>query len=202
MYRQGLPRVRELVTPKKILNRFSSALFTRDFIIAIAGAIVGAFLILVGENYRDAHEKKAILRNGYTWLSQELADDYDWIIVRRMGKSERDKADARVRLESRKLLPGMSTVSVSALRYVITAVGPTHLISTEDYRTLVTLEDTLSILRNEFKIEEEVRATTTGNLSNWRNPEPIMHRQDLTMDMALDQLKEARNMVKRQLSRW
>ena len=95
-----------------------------------------------------------------------------------------------------------STVSLGALRYVITSAGPTHLISTEDYRTLVTLEDTLAVLRHQFRTEEEVRAFTTNNMTNFRNPEPIMHREDMTMDVALDQLEKARDMVDEQLPRW
>ena len=106
------------------------------------------------------------------------------------------------RLKKRGLDVAMRTVSVSALRYVITAVGPTHLIPSEEYRVLVTLEDTLGILRDELRIEDDVRSHATRTAFQSPDPTTILNLQNWTMDAAIEQLKRAKPMVARRLAKW
>ena len=162
--------------------------------IGILTALISVAGIIVWDILRDRSQRKATLQEGYRWLLQELLDNNDWIILNQAGPDSKDKADAKTRLESRGLLPGMSTVSVSALRYVITSAGLTHMLSLQNYRTLVTLEDTLSILRDDLKDSHSFPMVSAG-YQNYIKP-----KLKSGMDLALRQIEDARKMVDGQFS--
>jgi hypothetical protein len=126
----------------------------------------------------------------------ELSDNHDWIRLNQTAGEPKEKEEAQSRLLSRGLLNGMRTVSVSALHYVITSAGPTRLVSTEDYRVFVTLEDTLGILRDEWRALHLPEARSSGYVN------VVKPKVDAIMELAVKQIDAARQLVDERLSRW